>query len=100
MAKAIYFYHFKSKWNEKLNIINTSAVFSPEQPNYMKKNAEYVKLKEMEFGTPKNGENQSIFYYQLLSDKNPSSSVLKMVFYEGFIVFAIPSKASQSLDQT
>jgi len=90
MARAIFFYHFKEQWGEKLDVKPVSGAFSPDQANYKQQNARLLDLKHRPFGTPRHGQNKDIFYYQFLNDEPPSRSVLKMVFYGGFTVLAYP----------
>lgn len=96
MARAIYFHYFKTKWDEQLQIIVASGFVTPTQGDFQKQNAWLQKLKSADFGTPKYGENQEIFYCQFLEDENHILR-LRMVFYEGFVVYAVPIKLLSSL---
>jgi len=100
MAKAIFFNHFGTKWDEQLFVVVASGRYSPNQPNYEKQNVRVSVLKSAEFGTPRYGENPDIFFYQFLIDGNPQLGNLKMVFYEGFVVIATPLTAVRSSRNT
>jgi len=97
IAKAIYYHHFQMKWTEQLQIIPASAAVSPKVKGYEVQNAWLAKLKSMEFETLKFGENQDIFYYQFLEDANNDFKRLRMVFYQGFVAYALPVRLLNSL---
>ena len=96
IAKAIHFHHFKMKWDEEIWILPVSAIFSNQHPKYKEQNARLAKLKYGEFDAPKHGENQEIFYYQFLVDVDTNIKRLRMVFYKGFVTYAVSLKLVSS----
>jgi hypothetical protein len=93
MANAIYFAHLKNKWNEPLEILAPSLRYSSKIPNYQAGN-NYLKnvAEPFDAGVHKYGENQDIFFYQFINGALPEHKLLRMVFYQGFVVLAIPIK--------
>ena len=89
IAKAVHFYHFGTKWDEKLWVLPVSATFPPEQENVEIQNARLTELKTGTFETPKFGKNPEIFYYQFLNNEDNVIKRLRMGFFEGFIVYAV-----------
>ena len=69
MARAIFFHHFNTKWDEELYIIPASGRFTPNQPNSKQQNPRLDTLKLGSVDSPKFGQNQAIFYYQFLTDE-------------------------------
>jgi hypothetical protein len=96
MANAIYFSHFKTKWNEPVEILSPSARYSSKVPNYKEGNAHLAKMIEpYDGGAQKHGENQDIFFYQFIEGDLPEHRLLRLVFYQGFVVLAIPLKRKE-----
>lgn len=96
-ARAIYFHEFKAKWAEDLWILVASGAFSPDEVNAAPQNLRISALASMDPGTPKVGDNPDVFFYQFWTYTDPSSSILRMVFYAGFVVFALPRRLMRSL---
>jgi len=90
MARAIYFDEFHSKWNEELQVFLVSASYPPSEPDHAKKNAQLAQFKDIQFQGAKVGDNPEIFYYQLLADDADRTTRLRMVFYQGFVVWVVP----------
>jgi len=97
MANAIYFNHFKTKWNEALEIFAPSARYSSEIPNYYSGNIQLARLEQLDAGAQRHGENQDIFFYQFIDNTSPEHRLLRMVFYQGFVIFAYPLKRRRDL---
>ena len=97
MANAIYFFHFKVKWNEALEILAPSARYSPDLPNSNEGNVHLAQGEILDDGSQKFGENQDIFFFQFIESVIPVHRLLRMVFYQGFVVWAIPLKRKEYL---
>ena len=95
MANAIYFFSFQTKWNEPLEIFAPSARYSSKVPNYNEGNAKLLKAESLDDGSQKFGENQDIFFYQFIEGDLPEHKLLRMVFYQGFVIWAIPLKRKE-----
>lgn len=90
MANAIYFHHFKTNWQESIEIKSPSLRYLSKTPNYIDKNTTLAKVEKYDTGSQKHGENQDIFFYQFIDGPHPSHKLIRMVFYQGFVVLAIP----------
>lgn len=94
IARAIHFAEYGEMWSEQI-IINTPSLFDLKSPNSFQVNLEQQKLKLMidKFldPYPKKGENPMIFYYQIDKELQENKLLMKMVFYEGFAVYAYSS---------
>ena len=66
MANAIYFFHFKAKWNEALEILAPSARYSPNETNSNEGNIHLAQGEVLDDGSQKFGENQDIFFFQFI----------------------------------
>ncbi len=96
MANAIYFAHFKTKWNEALEIRSPSLRYSPKNTNYKEGNIFLAtKVEQFDAGAQKYGENQDIFFYQFIEGARLEHRLLRMVFYKGFVVLAVPLKRKE-----
>jgi hypothetical protein len=88
IARGLYYYHFKQKW-----LTSNLWVFSPSRLRSAESFYDQLSLKictaaEKQIrGTPQYGDNPDIFYFQAYRDD--SLTMLKMVFYGGFEVFAL-----------
>jgi len=99
MANAIYFHHFKTKWQEETEIKSPSLRYPPETPNYIDGNIFLAQVENFDAGAQKHGENQDIFFYQFIEGAHPDHKLVRMVFYQGFVVLAIPLKRIAFLKQ-
>jgi hypothetical protein len=97
MANAIFFFHFKTKWKETLEIFAPSARYSPNLPNSNGGNVHLAQGEVLDDGSHKFGENQDIFFFQFIEGVLPAHRLLRMVFYQGFVVWAIPFKRKEYL---
>jgi len=95
MANAIYFAHFKTKWHEALEILVPSARFSERIPKYKQGNVFLARFEQMDVKQQKYGANQDIFFYQFINGVSLDHRLLRMVFYQGFVVLAIPLKRKE-----
>jgi hypothetical protein len=92
MANAIHFAHYETRWNEALEIFAPSARYSSSVPRREEGNTQLAKVEEFDGGAQKFGENQDIFFYQFIEGELPEHKMLRMVFYQGCVVLAIPLK--------
>ena len=90
MANAIYFHHFKTKWQESIEIKSPSLRYLSETPNYVDRNTALADAEKYDAGAQKYGKNQDIFFYQFIDGSHPNHKLVRMVFYQGFVVLAIP----------
>jgi hypothetical protein len=90
IAHAIYFHHFKTKWQESIEIKSPSLRYLSETPNYIDRNTALADAEKYDAGAQKYGKNQDIFFYQFIDGSHPDHKLVRMVFYQGFVVLAIP----------
>jgi hypothetical protein len=96
MANAIYFSHFKIKWNEPLEILSPSLRYNSKVPNFNEGNTFLAtQVEPYDAGAQKHGENQEAFFYQFIEGNLPEHKLLRMVFYQGFVVLAVPLKRKE-----
>jgi len=99
MAHAIYFHHYKTKWQESIEIRSPSLRYLPEMPNYIDRNTVLAEAEKFDDGTQKYGKNQDVFFYQFIEGPRPDHKLARLVFYQGFVVLAIPIKRIAFLRQ-
>lgn len=94
IVRALYYNDTKKKWIEPITI-QTPALFPIEREDYKEiyRNIQHIGLMaDKIFETsPRIGSNQEIFYYQIYCVEQLRRLLVKMVFYEGYIVVAYSS---------
>lgn len=89
MARGIYFHHFCAKAEGQSHVISYS-LFDISSEKKHEVNAAYANLRmasDEEFvRLPRFGKNPKIFFYQVFAHLSDSRVVIRMVFYEGFVV--------------
>ena len=96
MANAIYFAHFATRWNEPIEIRSPSLRYSFDVPNYREGNINLAtNVEPYDAGAQKYGQNQEIFYYQFIEGARDEHRLLRMVFFQGFVVLAVPLKRKE-----
>jgi len=96
ISRGLYHHHFNDIWAERIRIVIPSlvAVGSPDSQeiNLREAHISAITSKYLQ-GEPINGGNPEIFQYQFRRELDPLGFIVRMVFYEGFLVtaFSIPS---------
>lgn len=94
ITRAIHFAEYKEKWSDRI-IINTPSLFDTESHNSFEVNLRQQGLKLMidqylsTFSVK--GANPEVFQYQIDKDPEAKKLLIRMVFYEGFVVYAYSS---------
>jgi hypothetical protein len=94
IARAIYFHHFRQKMLEPISIVQLAELSSGKNEDFLRNYLrQELKFKDFQMAPtlPKYGQNQEIFYYQVIEDKRNKKDILRLVFYEGFVAIAYPS---------
>jgi hypothetical protein len=92
IACGIYYHHFGKKWAESIMIDSPSRLTVDESPEYSVHHLAALADQILQHA-PTNGDNPDIFYYQALSVDALPVTIIKMVFYGGFKVFAFSGRA-------
>jgi hypothetical protein len=97
IARGIYFHHFRQKWTGSV-LIDSSHLYpllDSSTPDELVQTLSMMQrtigqLRQVMLDEPKYGANPGVFYYQMGPDMNrqPSDTIIRMVFYEGFDVFS------------
>lgn len=94
IARALHFAEYGEIWNGQV-IINTPSLFDMRSHNSFEVNLNQQGLKLMidKFLAPYpiKGENPAVFYYQIDKALQEKKLLIRMVFYEGFVVYAYSS---------
>ncbi|WP_295471181.1 hypothetical protein [uncultured Pseudomonas sp.] len=90
IARALYFWHYKSKWLSPLIVIPLQGLTDSDQSA----NAAAISIAARSAGLlrslPRLGSNQDVFYYQVVDDED--GQVIHAVFFDGMkIAFAYPT---------
>ncbi len=100
IARALYYLHHKSKLYLPM-IIHTPDLFKVNQPVARDVNQRMQEIENMTVSTlanqPMYGENREVFYYQFLDMEEVSGFVVRIVFYEGFVVIAYASPSVSTI---
>lgn len=99
VCQGLYFFEFGDRWQEEIEI-HTPLLLSMNDPDSDKVNelvtnlskAIIRKLNDCE----KKGDNPEIFWYQMHVNSAKKKLAIRMMFYEGFDVFAISDPLLQS----
>jgi hypothetical protein len=90
---------FGERWPNELEI-HTPVLLAMDEPDADQVNSLVADLSKSIIwcleGAEKHGENQDIFWCQLLMDKAKDRLLCRMVFYGGFNVFAVSDRLLQS----
>ena len=94
IARALHFHEYDEIWSEQI-IINTPSLFDLGNHNSFEVNLKQQELKLMIdrflVSHPVKGDNPLIFHYQIDKEPYGNKLLIKMVFYEGFIVYVYSS---------
>jgi hypothetical protein len=94
ITRALHFAEYREKWNERI-IINTPSLFDVVSHNSFEVNLKQQGLKLMidkYLSTHSiKGANPEVFHYQIDKEPEEKKLLVKMVFYEGFVVYAYSS---------
>ena len=91
-CQGLYFYEFGDRWQEEIEI-HTPLLLSMNDPdsdkiNELVTNLSKTIIRELK-GCEKKGDNPEIFWYQMQVNSAKKRLIIRMMFYEGFDVFAI-----------
>lgn len=95
IARALYFKEFKTKWRKRI-AIHSPAMLALEGKdaltvNYMTQ--KMATLSALFFAdSPKLGENQEVFWYQIHTEPDEQRLLIRMCFYNGVEVIALPDR--------
>lgn len=91
IACGIYFHHFGRKHTTGPQILNSSvrAVGVEEAPQINAASWEWRVMSDRFLATlPRHGDNQPVFYYQVVEHPTERRAAIRLVFYEGVVVDA------------
>jgi hypothetical protein len=92
IARGLYFHEFKHPWTKRITI-HSPAKFALNRPDAQFINRitqNMASLGSMLFNrNPKKGDNPQVFWYQLYTDPDKNSLVVKMCFYQGVEIIAL-----------
>lgn len=94
IARALHFAEYCERWSERI-IINTPSLFDVQSRNFFEVNLRQQELNLVldQYMSPTSvkGENPEVFRYQIDKDPETKQLLIKMVFYNGFVVYAYSS---------
>jgi hypothetical protein len=86
IALGLYRHHFGERWEGNIHVHSDFVAFS-QQPNTTDIDANRVLVfncaKKIFANTPRNGNNQDVFWYQVYEQANPLHCLIRLGFYEG-----------------
>jgi len=109
VCQGLYFYEFGDHWQDEIEI-HTPLLLSMNAPdsdkvNELVTNLSKAIIRELN-DCEKRGDNPEIFWYQMLVNREKKRLIIRMMFYEGFDVFAISDPllrtklSNESVEQT
>ena len=92
VCQGLYFYEFGDRWQQEIEI-HTPLLLSMNDPdsdkfNELVTNLSKAIIRELN-DCEKKGDNPEIFWYQMQVNDAKKRLIIRMMFYEGFDVFAI-----------
>lgn len=88
-ARALYFWHFKTKWIGPLHVLTNIARFSKGNADRRSMRVYREVIQKAEAGMaaqPRFGENEDAFYYQVATTPDGSGAIILATFYRGATV--------------
>lgn len=86
IGRALYFYHFKTKWNGSVSAY-PNFLLALTEPNARELNEPVEKMaalaEEFFLNQPCHGENQDVFSYHVAAGQSPVETIMLLRFYEG-----------------
>lgn len=98
IARGIYYLELQNKWVDDIDIIIPKALYKNLKPRqdinkWETINQCFIRLTAHEqFELTKKGSNPDIFYYQFFKLEKNSDYMIRIVFYNYFVIFAILKK--------